>query len=180
MKLDPDRFYKVLAPRPVILVSTEDLKGRTNAAPFSFVMPVSIAPPLVAFASDPGHDTVKNIRKTGEFVVNIPSKGMLKKLWVCRQSFPYGVSEIERAGLSARPSLRVKPPRIRECIAHFECRLFREQGAGDHLLIIGRVVEAAVDERCFGQGRYQLKKALPLLHIGAEEFTVPGRVLRAR
>ena len=180
MKLNPSKWYKVLAPRPVVLVSTVNSKGVSNAAPFSFVMPVSIDPPLIAFASDPGHDTVRNIKKTREFVVNIPAKGILKKLWICRESFPYGVSEIDRAGLTEQPSLRVKPARIKECIAHFECRLFRQQRAGDHLLVIGKVVEAAVDDRCFRRGKYGLKKALPLLHVGGEEFVLPGKMLKAK
>jgi flavin reductase (DIM6/NTAB) family NADH-FMN oxidoreductase RutF len=179
MKLEKSKFYKILAPRPVILVSTISPKGIANAAPFSFVMPVSIEPPLIAFASDPAHDTVKNILKTGEFVVNIPGRNILKKVWICRESFPYGVSEIEKAGLSEEKSSRVRPPRIKECIAHFECRLFKKQKAGDHLLIVGKVLEARANDRFFKKGKYQLRKAVPLMHIGSEEFGLLGRVIKA-
>ena len=179
MKLDPSKWYKILAPRPVILVSTVDRKGISNAAPFSFVMPVSMDPPLIAFASDPDHDTVKNILKTKNFVVNIPGRRMLKKLWVCRKDFPYGVSEIKKAKLTEEKSSKVKSPKIKECLAHFECRLFRKLKSGDHLLIIGRVVEATLDDRFFKAGKYRLKQALPLMHIGAEEFGLLGRIVRA-
>lgn len=179
MKLDPSKCYKILAPRPVILVSTLSPKGISNAAPFSFVMPVSIEPPLIAFASDPDHDTVKNILKTKDFVVNIPGRKLLKKLWVCRKDFPYGVSEIKKAKLTEEKSSRVKPPKIKECLAHFECKLFRKHKSGDHLLIIGRVVEASIEDRFFKAGKYRLKRALPLMHIGAEEFGLLGKVVRA-
>ena len=64
MKVDNEKFYKLLTPRPAVLVTTISPDGIPNAAPFSFVMPVSIEPPLIAFASDPTHDTVKNIFKT--------------------------------------------------------------------------------------------------------------------
>lgn len=179
MKLDPSKWYKILTPRPVILVSTISPRGDSNAAPFSFCMPVSIEPPLIAFASDPDHDTVKNILKTREFVVNIPSKKILKKLWICRDHFPYGVSEIEKAKLTEEKSSKIKPPRIKECLAHFECRLFKQEAAGDHLLIIGKILEASVDSRFFRGGKYQLKEALPLMHIGGEEFGLLGKIVRA-
>jgi flavin reductase (DIM6/NTAB) family NADH-FMN oxidoreductase RutF len=180
MKLDVSKWYKILAPRPVILVSTADPEGVSNAAPFSFVMPVSIEPPLIAFASDPEHDTVRNILKTKEFVVNLPCAEILQKLWICRTSFPYGVSEIKKAGLTEEKSDKVGPPRVEECFAHFECKLFDQLEAGDHLLIIGEVVEASIDDRFYKNGKYQIAEAHALMHIGSEEFGLLGNILRAK
>jgi len=39
MKLELSMWYKILAPRSVVLVSTVNNDGVSNAAPFSFVMP---------------------------------------------------------------------------------------------------------------------------------------------
>jgi len=179
MKMDPRKWYKVLAPRPTILVSTVNQQGVSNAAPFSFVMPLSLDPPLIAFASDPDHDTVKNILKTRDFVVNIPGRNLLKKLWICRKEFPYGVSEIKKAKLTEEKSNKVRSPKIKECFAHFECKLFRKERTGDHLLIVGKVLEATLADRLFRRGKYQLAKAHPLLHIGAEEFGLLGKIIKA-
>ncbi len=180
MKLDPSKWYKILAPRPVILVSTVDQKGVSNAAPFSFDMPVSMEPPLVAFASDPGHDTVKNIDLTGDFVVNIPGKDLLSRIWVCRRSFPYGVSEIKESGLTEEKSSKVKSPRIKECLAKFECKLYKKWETGDHLLIIGEILEVVVDDRFFKSAKYRIKEASPLMHIGSEEFGLLGEIIKAK
>jgi flavin reductase (DIM6/NTAB) family NADH-FMN oxidoreductase RutF len=179
MKINPEKWYKLLVPRPAVLVSSISPQGISNAAPFSFVMPVSMDPPLIAFACAPDHDTAKNIVKTKEFVVNVPGRNILKKLWVCKKDFPYEVNEIEKAKLTELKSSKIKAKRIKECIAHFECRLLKVQKAGDHQLIIGKVVEASVDDRFFKKGKYQLKQAAPLLHIGAEEFGLLGRVVWA-
>jgi flavin reductase (DIM6/NTAB) family NADH-FMN oxidoreductase RutF len=179
MRLDPSKWYKILAPRPVILVSTVNKQGISNAAPFSFVMPVSMEPPLIAFASDPEHDTVRNILQTKNFVVNIPGRKILKQLWICKKEFPYGVSEIKKAKLTEEKSNKVQSPKIKECLAHFECKLYRKERTGDHLLIIGKVLEASVRDSLFRKGKYQLAKADPLLHIGAEEFGLLGRVVKA-
>lgn len=179
MKLSPSKWYKVLAPRPVILVSTVNEKGISNAAPFSFVMPVSIEPPLIAFASDPDHDTVKNILKIKDFVVNIPGKELLEQVWECSDDYPYGVSEIKEAKLTEEKSNKIKSPKIKECFAHFECKLFAKHDAGDHLLIIGEVLEAEVRDDLFKKGKFQITKANALMHIGAEEFGLLGKVLKA-
>jgi len=178
MELDIKKWYKILAPRPVVLVSTINSKGVSNAAPFSFVMPVSTEPPMVAFASDPGHDTVRNIREICDFVINIPSTGILKQLWICAGKFNYGVSEIEKAGLTEQPSEKVKSPKIKESIGTFECSLVRIEDIGDHVLVIGNVLRADLKDEFFSGEKYDIKKANPLTHIGGPEFSTPGEILK--
>src|ERR1700748_2033967 len=77
--------YKLLVstvvPRPIALATTVDGAGRVNAAPFSFFNAVSSVPPVVVLGISPGDpnsevgdgykDTERNIRDTGEFVVNL-------------------------------------------------------------------------------------------------------------
>lgn len=178
MELNLSQWYKVLAPRPVVLISTVNLKGTSNAAPFSFVMPTSCDPPLIAFASSPNHHTVKNILETKDFVVNIPSEKILKKLWVCANDFPAGVSEIKKAGLTEEKSAKVKSPRIKECLAHFECKLSRHYPAGDHLLIVGHVLQAEVGDDYVSGKKYLITQANPLMHIGGTEFGLLGEVIK--
>ncbi len=72
-----------VAPRPIAWVSTVSPSGQPNLAPFSFFNVVCVDPPLLAFAPglrqpkqpEAGHgeakDTLRNIRETKEFVVNI-------------------------------------------------------------------------------------------------------------
>ena len=180
MELSLRQWYKVLSPRPVVIVSTVNLKGVSNAAPFSFVMPTSCDPPLIAFASSPDHHTVKNILKTKDFVVNIPSYEILKKLWVCASYFPAGVSEIKKADLTEEESTKVKSPRIKECFAYFECKLFRSYMAGDHLLIVGKILQADIRDEYLSGGKYLITQANPLMHIGGSEFGLLGKVIKAK
>ncbi len=180
MKLNLNKWYKILSPRPVILISTLSDKGVSNTAPFSFVMPVSIEPALISFASQPSHDTAKNILRTKEFVVNIPGYKLINKLWICAEDFPYGVSEFEKAGLIEEKSSKVKPPRIKECFAHFECKLFKEYTLGDHKVFFGRVVYADISEEYFSKNKYLITKANPLIHIGGNEFASIDKITLAK
>ena len=117
--------YKILAslvtPRPIAWVTTRDREGRVNAAPFSFFNVFGTRPPVVVFApgdKEPGvpKDTAKNIRETGEFVINLVDAGVFEPMVQSAATLPHGVDELEGSGLSYTDSIAVKPrasPRLR-------------------------------------------------------------------
>ncbi len=179
MKLDLDNWHKVLAPRPTVLVATVNKNGILNAAPFSFVMPVSMKPALVAFSSAPKRHTLANIRLTKDFTINIPGKELLNQVWKCAESFPEGVSEIKKSNLTEVKLKGIKSPGIKECYATFSCKLFKEIVAGDHVLVIGEVIAVEVRADVFVNKKFNPYTASPIMHIGGDEFSVPGEKLIA-
>jgi flavin reductase (DIM6/NTAB) family NADH-FMN oxidoreductase RutF len=164
--------YRLLAPRPTIIVTTVNSEGKVNAAPFSFTMPVSVKPPLMAFASVPTHHTYKNIAETNEFVINIPNEDILTNLWITGEKFPEGVNELEKAGLNQIESSTIAPPKIAECIAHMECRVYWIKDSGDHKLIVGEVVHADVALNALKDGLLDVEEVKPVLHLGGVNFVV--------
>ena len=180
MEIELKNWYRMLAPRPVVIVSTVDKKGRVNAAPFSFVMPCSVEPPLIVFASDPGHHTAKNILATKEFVINLCREDMLAKLWECSKAYPAGVSELEKAGFTERKSEKVKAPGIKECYACLECRLNDSFYTGDHIIFAGELVRAYVEDGCFKGGELVLSKANPVMHVGGKNFALAGKIIKVK
>lgn len=178
MEIKGSEYYRIMAPRITVLVSTIDSQGKDNAAPFSFCTPVSIDPPLVAIASAPKRHTLANIRETGEFVLNIPPEDTLDALWVCAKHLDKGVSEIDEAGLTKVSSIEVETPRIGECLAWFECRLEWEKEAGDHVLVVGRIVRADVRDEFMKEERLDHALARPLLHISSKNFMVAEKNIK--
>ena len=169
---DVESAYRLLAPRPTIIVTTKSREGNVNAAPFSFTMPVSVKPPLIAFASVPTHHTFKNIEATGEFVINIPTENILSQLWVTGEKFPEDVNEIEKAGLTQIDSVKVSSPKIGECIAHMECRVHWIKDSGDHKLIVGEVVHSDAAINSLKDGLLDVENIKPVLHLGGVNFVV--------
>jgi len=141
---------------PIVIITTVSREGIPNAAIKSWVMTIGGSPPLILFSCNMEHDTAKNVLETREFVVNIPNNDIAEKALITADSFPRNVNEIEKAGLTAIPSKRVKPPGIKECIAHAECVLeeVKRFAIGEYVspndrgkygnLFIGRVVHASV------------------------------------
>ena len=103
--------YKILAslvtPRPIAWVTTNDIQGRINAAPFSFFNVFGTQPPVVVIApgdKDPGvpKDTARNIRDTGEFVINLVDETVFESMVASAATLPHGVEELADSGLSLR------------------------------------------------------------------------------
>ena len=180
MEIKLTGFYEILSPRCTVLISTVDKDGHSNAAPFSFVTPVSSDPPLVMFAAAPARHTLANARATGDFVLNLVSEDLLDKLWVCSRAFPEGVSEIEQAGLSERPSTKVTSPSIAECIGWIECRVEFEKEAGDHIMVVGRVVHAECRDEFMEGAQFNVSKARPVMHVRGRRFVAAERVVEAQ
>ena len=148
--LKDENAYKLLVstvvPRPIAWVTTQDVDGTVNAAPFSFFNAVSGNPPVVAIGIGgraPGDvkDTGGNIRRTGEFVVNLVSNALAEKMNITAIDFDKHVNELTEAGLATAPCSRVKPPRIADSPVSFECeRLVIVEVGVDRAVVLGRVV----------------------------------------
>jgi|BEDMetMinimDraft_2_1075160.scaffolds.fasta_scaffold07386_4 flavin reductase (DIM6/NTAB) family NADH-FMN oxidoreductase RutF len=164
--LPPADRYKLLVstivPRPIAWVVTQDRAGRVNAAPYSFFNAFCQEPPIVCLgigSRDDGEskDTGRNIRESGEFVVNLVPAALSESMNVTAIEFPAGVGEIDEAKLETLPSLKIKPPRIKESPVAMECVTYQivELGA-ERMLVLGQVLamhvrdEAVIDAaKCY-------------------------------
>lgn len=133
--------------KPTIIITTVGKDGSINAAPCSWFSIVDYNPPRVLFSTNMKRDTYRNVLETKEFVLNFPSVDLLKQIWITSKHFPYGISELEKASLTIFPSEKVKPPRIKECKAHIECKVLWTKPIGSSCLILGEIISLSVDER---------------------------------
>lgn len=150
--------YKLLvglvAPRPIALITSLDEHGNLNAAPFSAYNYLCTDPPIigVGVTNRPNDvhvpkDTARNIRRTGEFVVNVVTEDIAQKMNICATDFPPEISEVEMAGFTTAPSQVVKPPRLAEAHAALECREYTTMEIGRSRIILGRVVSVYVEDQ---------------------------------
>jgi flavin reductase (DIM6/NTAB) family NADH-FMN oxidoreductase RutF len=148
--LQPIERYKLLIglviPRPIAWVSTWSENGVANCAPFSFFNVISEEPPLCILSFNRRADgamkhTLKNIRRTGEFVVNLADEGTANALHVTGEEIPESESEFARAGLTPVPAKTVQHPRIGEAAASLECRVERRIEFGpEREMVVGEIL----------------------------------------
>jgi len=165
--------YKLLHPMHTVLVSCVGRRGRPNIITLAWAMPSSINPPLVAISIAPRRHSYLLIEKTKEFVVNIPTMDILNETLFCGRKSGKYYDKFKDAGLKASRSRKVKPPIIKECVAHLECKLHSKFTTGDHTIFIGEIVEAYADKEAFTD-KYNLKNIRMIFHLGGNEFATLG------
>lgn len=151
-----------IVPRPIAVVSTLNDNGTNNVAPFSFFTAVSAKPMIIAFCpfirSGDGSkkDTVINIEREKEFVVNFVDQNIAEQINQCAAEVSYGTDEFKLSKLTPIDSEVVKPKRIKESLIHYECILRdvlsygEERGTGR--VITGEVKKIHVSEEIYKDG----------------------------
>jgi len=135
-----------VAPRPIAFVSSIDEQGIHNLAPYSFFNAFSSNPPIVVFSSNrrgsnnTTKDTLENVRKSGECVINAVNYSIVRQMAVASVEFAKDVSEFSKTGLTPLASDLVRPYRVAESPAHMECKVrdiitLGDQGGAGHLII---------------------------------------------
>ena len=134
-----DAFRAALAafPSGVTIITSADAKGAPNGVTISAFASLSLDPPLVLASLSSPSRTLAAITECNAFVAHILSQ--------------------QNAGLAARfasgsddkfqgveyTTNTYGAPLIKECPIRLECLLESEHAAGDHVVLVGLVVEAA-------------------------------------
>jgi flavin reductase (DIM6/NTAB) family NADH-FMN oxidoreductase RutF len=153
----PRQVYNLLiglvAPRPIALVTSMDEHGVLNAAPFSSYNYLCTDPPIIGLGvmDRPAEkfvpkDTARNIRRTGEFVVNVVTEDLAHQMNITATDFPSEVNELEIAELATTPSQLVKAPRIAQAHAALECKEYLTMEIGRSRIVLGRVVAIYIED----------------------------------
>jgi flavin reductase (DIM6/NTAB) family NADH-FMN oxidoreductase RutF len=150
---------QLVAPRPIAMISTADADGVPNIAPFSYYMPVTGHPMLVAVTmglreSDGGlKHSYENAMRSGDFVINVTTERFRDDIETAAIEFPRGTSELDALPWTVRPSVRVSSPSIVEAPARLECRVHRVVDLGQPReecsevhVVFGEVVCATLDD----------------------------------
>jgi flavin reductase (DIM6/NTAB) family NADH-FMN oxidoreductase RutF len=184
--LKPPDFYHILisavGPRPIAWVSTLSQNGQPNLAPFSFFTVVTAQPPQLGFSPSPrrtpqgrvSKDTLRNVRDSGEFVVNIVTADVAEAMNLTSGEYEHSVNEFELAKLTQRPSQIVRPPQVAESPVSFECKLRQILDFGNPptgSFVIGEIVSVHLEERVLREGRLDAN-ALDLVgRLGGTQYS---------
>ncbi len=178
--LPHDPFKALVVPRPVGWIATVGKDGVANLAPYSFFNAVSDRPPMVMFSSGGHKDSLRNIEDTGEFTCSIANWTLREAMNLSSATVASSVDEFELAGLSKAPSRFVKPPRVAEAPAAFECRLWRTLplppsqpgGPSAYTMVIATVVGIYIDDAYIKDGIVQSGEMRPLARLGYMDYSV--------
>jgi flavin reductase (DIM6/NTAB) family NADH-FMN oxidoreductase RutF len=185
-----DPLKALVVPRPIGWISSISAAGVVNLAPFSYFNLVSGDPPCVIYCPNGDHpdggvkDSLLNVQETGEFVCNLATYALKEQMVLTSKHLPRTVDEMALAGLTPVTSVKVKPPRVGESPAAFEC-VFRQtielppgRGSEHSYIILGEIVGIHVSEEIVVDGKINVRRMRPVARLGYDEYAVIDDVFR--
>ncbi|MBK5277746.1 MAG: flavin reductase family protein [Bacteroidia bacterium] len=170
-----------ISPRPIAFASTVDKNGKVNLSPFSFFNVFSTKPPILIFSpsrrvrDNTTKHTLENILEVPEVVINTVSYSLVQQTSLASVEYAKGVNEFTKAGFTEVHSQCVKPPRVGESPASFECKvnqvipLGTEGGAGN--LIICEILLMHFKEVLFdASGKIDPNKVDAVARMGGDFY----------
>lgn len=187
---DSGTLYKLLTglviPRPIGWISTVDENGINNLAPFSFFNVVGEDPPHVMFSTvRTGHknkDTLNNVLNNKQFVVNLVTEDLVEQANKTSEAVEADVDEFTLAGLTPTPSVMIKPHRVTEAKAHFECEMVHHYFLEGHknggaCVVIGKVLMIHVEDDILLENyRIDLSKYKPVSRLAGSNYSKLGEI----
>jgi flavin reductase (DIM6/NTAB) family NADH-FMN oxidoreductase RutF len=164
---------------PVVLVTSQDEGARPNIITLAWVGVVNSEPPMISIAVRPERHSYGIIKRTSEFVVNLPTTGILKEMDFCGVVSGSKLDKFSATKLTPMPAEKTKAPLIKECPVNLECQVKQVIPLGSHDLFLGEVVAAHMDSEIQDEkGRINIDKAKLLAFCaGATEYwSLGGRV----
>ncbi len=185
-QLDPMDRYRLLTnfigPRPIALVTTRAADGHDNGAPMSFFNVFSHEPALVILGIQPRtdgreKDTVANIRRSGEFTVNMVDMALSRTMLICGLAVETDVDELALAGENVAPGAQIGASWLPASPCAMECRVERLIEFPRRLLVVGEVVHMHVRRDCLdAEGRYVDPETYqPIARLHADNYIVSDR-----
>lgn len=183
-ELDRPERYGILIgsvlPRPIAWVSTMDLAGNLNLAPFSYFTAVCPQPMTLAFcpgvhANGQKKDTWRNIEQVPEFVINITNEETAERMNLSATVLPYGQSEFEWAQVTPAASQTIQVPRVAEAPIAFECKLQRivvvSEAPGGGAAIFGEVLCIYIRDDIYQEGNVNREILRPIGRLSGAGYT---------
>ena len=149
----------MLYPVPAVLI-TSSFQGRDNVCTVSWVGTVCTEPPMIGISLRPERYTYELIKKSKEFVVNIPDKKLVKAVDFCGVRSGKKYDKFAIAHLTRLPAEKVKAPLIEECPISIECKVIKILNLGSHHQFIGKVLLVHVNDTLLDKrGALHLERA---------------------
>jgi len=144
---DSARFRQVLGhfPTGVTVVTAMAEDGRPAGLAVGSFCSVSLEPPLVLFCPANNSSTFPAIRAAGVFCVNVLAENQED---VCRV---FASKESDKfASIGWKASSRTGSPMINDALAYIDCEVDHVDEAGDHSIVVGRVVDLEIGDEPAG------------------------------
>ncbi|MCR6669572.1 MAG: flavin reductase family protein [archaeon YNP-WB-040] len=178
-KIDLDKFYLILHPRPAYVIGSGKFGEKVNFMAASWVTPMGEEPPLVCVAIGKGSLTNELIHEYRQFSVNILPIDRVNELYTVGT---VSGREMDKTKiLKAVEGDELTVPIVEDAIAVLECELWDKIESNDVTLFIGQVVNAKANPKYFNQKTgWNIRDNPVPLHNWGKGFHRVGQFIMAK
>ncbi len=166
IKLGPQT---IVYPMPAFLVGA-NVGGKANFMTAAWSGIACSTPPMLTVALQHHRHTLKGIKETGVFSINVPGSNQATETDYCGIVSGTKEDKASVCGFTVFYGKLEKAPLIEQCPVNLECRVVHLLHLGSHTLVIGQIEEVHVSEQCMSDNEPDPLKIDPLMYI-----TGPGK-----
>lgn len=149
----------MLYPLPAVMVSVADKAGNTNIITVAWTGTVCSDPAMLYISVRPERHSHHMIKESGEFVVNLTTKALVKATDYCGVRSGKDVDKWKGAGLTPGKAQKVSAPIIEESPVNIECKVVEVKELGSHHMFLAKVVAVDVDPAYMdSKGKFRLNQ----------------------
>ncbi|WP_040212148.1 flavin reductase family protein [Clostridium polynesiense] len=168
----------MLNPVPVVLVTSKNKEGKVNVFTVAWAGTVCTKPPMISISIRPERLSHEYISETREFVINLPSSKLVKRVDFCGVKSGKNIDKIKHLGFTLNEGINVSVPSIAECPVNIECKVKDIIPLGSHDLFTAEVVLNRVDDNLLDEkGKIHFEKADLVAYSHGEYFTLAKKPL---
>jgi len=159
-------------PLPAVMVSCADKEGHDNIITIAWTGTICTNPAMLYISVRPTRYSYHLIRESGEFVVNLTTKDLVKATDWCGVRSGRDVDKWSEMHLTrGNAQTLIYAPIIEESPVNIECQVVKVEELDSHHMFLAKVTGVQVDDRFMqDNGKFALNKTGLLAYSHGEYF----------
>lgn len=163
----------MLYPLPAVMVSCSEEGKEDNIITVAWTGTICTNPPMVYISVRPSRYSYDMIKNSGEFVINLTTKDLVKAVDYCGVRSGRDVDKFAKMHLTKEPATHVSAPLIKECPVNIECKVTEIKELGSHHMFLADVVGVNVEKSLLDEnGKFCLNDANLVMYSHGEYFSL--------
>lgn len=174
-KLNKTKFKgsAMLNPVPVVLISCKNKAGLQNVFTVGWIGTACTKPPMITVAIRKERLSYEYIKDTMEFVVNIPSKHLVREVDFCGVRSGRSIDKIKECNFNMIPCDNISVDMIESCPITLECKVKSITELGTHDLFLAEILSSYVDDTLIDEkGKIHFENANLITYAHGEYFEI--------
>lgn len=163
----------MLYPVPAVMVSCQRPGEKPNIITLAWAGTICSDPPMLSVSIRPERYSYDIIKETGEFVVNLTTKRLVRETDYCGVKSGRDIDKFKECKLTPCESGKVACPGIAESPVCLECKVKEIVKLGSHDMFVAEIVAVTVSEEYMdGNGKFHLNDTELVAYSHGEYFSL--------